>query len=142
MKSFESFYPRLSGCSSVRNALWSGTTKNPDIRTEPFAYPFAYSLAPLTHSLTLHSLLRFARSLIGKWMIRCLKTTCFCPKVQWSFCRRPVNFNGKFHLCKSLVLNKRSARAEFSHSNMVQKGKKTLKIIHSPTSDGVSKVSE
>ena len=131
MKSFESFYPRLSGCSSVRNALWSGTTKNPDIRTGPLAYPFAYTLAPLTHSLALHCLLHFARSLtfklMGKWMIRCLKTTCFCPKVQWSLCRRPVNFNGKFHLCKSLVLNKRSARAEFSHSNMVQNRNKNIK---------------
>ena len=39
-------------------APWSGSTKNTDISTGPLACPFARSLAPLTHLLALHYLLR------------------------------------------------------------------------------------
>ena len=37
--------------ASHTGLLWSGTNKNQDISTGPFARPFARSLAPLTHSL-------------------------------------------------------------------------------------------
>ena len=40
-------------------ALWSKITRNPDVSTEPLARPFTYWLALLTHSLALHSLLRW-----------------------------------------------------------------------------------
>ena len=41
-----------NGCHGRRtDALWSGTNKNRDVSTGPFARPFAHSLAPLNRSL-------------------------------------------------------------------------------------------
>ena len=68
--------------------LWAKTTKITDWRTEPLAYPFARSLAPLTHSLAPHYSLcsrpllcslicSLARLLVGQWLIRWLFILCF-----------------------------------------------------------------
>ena len=77
-----------------KNALaqWGRTAKNRDVSIGPLARLFACSLTPLTHLLTPHRLLCFAllislptRSLPpSSWenMIRCIKTTWFCPTVR------------------------------------------------------------
>ena len=54
------------GSPSATNPLWLRRAKNRD--AGPLACPFACSLA---HSLT--------PELMGKWVIRCLKSTWFCP---------------------------------------------------------------
>ena len=83
--------------ASHTGLLWSGTNKNQDISTGPFARPFARSLAPLTHSLApdcslcscpplrslLRSLAHSAHSLArGKLNYWCLKMTWLCPIVR------------------------------------------------------------
>ena len=71
-------------------ALWSKSTKNPDVSTGALASSFAWSFKPLARSLTPPCLLRslarstaltrllahFAHSL-GKWLISCLFCLCF-----------------------------------------------------------------
>ena len=59
-------------------ALWCKTAMNRDGSTRPLFRLLTLSLAPRIHSLT-HSL---TPELMGKWMIRCLKTTWFWHTVQ------------------------------------------------------------
>jgi len=51
---------REEGCEGegVDRALWCKITRNPDLSTGPHARPLARLLAPLSHSLALHCLLR------------------------------------------------------------------------------------
>ena len=77
------------------DALWSGTNKNRDVSTRPFARSFAHLFALLTHLLAQLRIAHFARVLsgahsfacslthefMGKSLIRSLETTWFCPIV-------------------------------------------------------------
>ena len=76
---------------------WLRTARNWDINTGPLPRRLLNSFARTTCSLT--------RELEGKWMIRCLKTTCFCPTVSrigqpkdrlsldWSLEKKPWDSN-------------------------------------------------
>ena len=64
----------------VHSAQWFRTAKNRYVNTGPLACGFARLFARLIHSLAPPSSLHLhARLLQEKCMMRCLKTTWFCP---------------------------------------------------------------
>ena len=83
--------------TSLTRAAAQWFTLNQDVSTTPLAHPFSRT----THSLTCPALLTslprstaliccslalsLTPELVGKRMIRCLKTTWFCPTVRGSF---------------------------------------------------------
>ena len=89
----------------ILTAQWGRSAKNWDISTGQFACPFIRSLASLNHSFACSALLALltrsaalicslARSLtpelVGKCLIRCVKTNWFCPTVDQP--ERPAGF--------------------------------------------------